>query len=101
MFLYGGRDSDPTALPRLEAVLLERFPGLQIAGTLQAKFSQLSDEESDAVAEAINESGAEIVWVGLGVPRQEKWMAQMRERLDAPVLVGVGAAFDFHAGLVK
>jgi N-acetylglucosaminyldiphosphoundecaprenol N-acetyl-beta-D-mannosaminyltransferase len=101
MFLYGGRDSDLTALPRLESVLLERFPGLQIAGTLQAKFAPLSDEEADAVAEAINESGAEIVWVGLGVPRQEKWMAQMRERLVAPVLVGVGAAFDFHAGLVK
>jgi N-acetylglucosaminyldiphosphoundecaprenol N-acetyl-beta-D-mannosaminyltransferase len=41
-----------------------------------------------------------VVWVGIGVPKQEKWMAQMRDRLDAPVLVGVGAAFDFHAGLI-
>jgi N-acetylglucosaminyldiphosphoundecaprenol N-acetyl-beta-D-mannosaminyltransferase len=45
-------------------------------------------------------TGADVVWVGIGVPKQEKWMASMRERLNAPVLVGVGAAFDFHAGLV-
>ena len=101
MFLYGGRDSDPTALPRLEAELVRRFPGLQIAGTHQASFRPLSDADADAIAAEINESGAEIVWVGLGVPRQEKWMSRMRDRLDAPVLVGVGAAFDFHAGLVK
>ena len=48
----------------------------------------------------INGSRADVVWVGIGVPKQEKWMAQMRPRLDAPVLIGVGAAFDFHAGLV-
>src|SRR5215217_4867090 len=53
-----------------------------------------------AVADGINRSGADVVWVGIGVPKQEKWMARMRERLDAPMLVGVGAAFDFHAGLV-
>jgi N-acetylglucosaminyldiphosphoundecaprenol N-acetyl-beta-D-mannosaminyltransferase len=101
MFLYGGRDHDPTALPRLESELLRRYPGLQIAGTYQAAFHTLSDDEADTVADCINRSGADVVWVGLGVPRQEKWMAQMRDRLDSPVLVGVGAAFDFHAGLVK
>ena len=52
------------------------------------------------MAEEINRSGADVVWVGIGVPKQEKWMAQMRSAIDAPVLVGVGAAFDFHAGLV-
>jgi N-acetylglucosaminyldiphosphoundecaprenol N-acetyl-beta-D-mannosaminyltransferase len=101
MFFYGGRDSDPTALGQLETALRTRFPNLQIAGMLQASFRPLSDQEADAVAEAINEAEADIVWVGLGVPRQEKWMARMRDRLDAPVLIGVGAAFDFHAGLVK
>jgi N-acetylglucosaminyldiphosphoundecaprenol N-acetyl-beta-D-mannosaminyltransferase len=101
MFLYGGRDDDPSALPRLRAALERRFRGLQIVGTYQAPFRPLSAAEADAIAEEINSSGAEIVWVGIGVPRQEKWMASMRERLDAPVLVGVGAAFDFHAGLVR
>ena len=52
------------------------------------------------MVDEINRSGADVVWVGIGVPKQEKWMAAMRDRLDAPVLVGVGAAFDFHAGLV-
>ena len=52
------------------------------------------------MAADINRSGADVVWVGIGVPKQEKWMARMRDRLDAPVLIGVGAAFDFHAGLV-
>ena len=60
----------------------------------------LTAAEEDAVADDINRSGADVVWVGIGVPKQEKWMARMRDRLDAPVLVGVGAAFDFHAGLV-
>ena len=59
-----------------------------------------ADEEIDAVVAEINRAGADVVWVGIGVPKQEKWMAAMRDRLDAPVLVGVGAAFDFHAGLV-
>ena len=101
MFLYGGRDSDPGALGRLESALRSRYPGLDVAGTLQASFRPLSEREMDAVAAEINASGAEVVWVGLGVPRQEKWMAAMRARLDAPVLIGVGAAFDFHAGLVR
>jgi N-acetylglucosaminyldiphosphoundecaprenol N-acetyl-beta-D-mannosaminyltransferase len=52
------------------------------------------------VIKEINGSRAEVVWVGIGVPKQEKWMAAMRDELEAPVLVGVGAAFDFHAGLV-
>jgi N-acetylglucosaminyldiphosphoundecaprenol N-acetyl-beta-D-mannosaminyltransferase len=60
----------------------------------------MSDEETEGVIGDINGSGADVVWVGVGVPKQEKWMAAVRDRLDAPVLVGVGAAFDFHAGLV-
>jgi N-acetylglucosaminyldiphosphoundecaprenol N-acetyl-beta-D-mannosaminyltransferase len=48
----------------------------------------------------INHAKPDVVWVGIGVPKQEKWMAALRDRIDAPVLVGVGAAFDFHAGLV-
>jgi len=95
-YLYGGREE---SLRRLAAELPERFPGLQLVGARQAPFRDLSPEEAEAIAAEINASGAEVVWVGLGVPLQEKWMAAMRDRLEAPVLVGVGAAFDFHAGL--
>jgi N-acetylglucosaminyldiphosphoundecaprenol N-acetyl-beta-D-mannosaminyltransferase len=97
-FLYGGRDD--AALARLADALKARHPGLRIAGMYAPPFRALSADEEAAVAETINASGADVVWVGIGVPKQEKWMAAMRDRLDAPVLVGVGAAFDFHAGLV-
>jgi N-acetylglucosaminyldiphosphoundecaprenol N-acetyl-beta-D-mannosaminyltransferase len=98
MFLYGGRDQQ--ALIALATKLRERYPGLHIAGGYAPPFRPLTDEEADAIAAEINGAGADVVWVGIGVPKQEKWMAAMRDRLDAPVLVGVGAAFDFLAGLV-
>jgi N-acetylglucosaminyldiphosphoundecaprenol N-acetyl-beta-D-mannosaminyltransferase len=97
-YLYGGRN--PGALAELARVLRLRHPGLKIVGGHCPPFRPLTDAEEDAVAAEINRSGADVVWVGIGVPKQEKWMARMRDRLDAPVLVGVGAAFDFHAGLV-
>ena len=74
--------------------------GLRIVGGHVPPFRELTAEEEEAVAADIQRSRADVVWVGIGVPKQEKWMARMREQLDAPVLVGVGAAFDFHAGLV-
>jgi N-acetylglucosaminyldiphosphoundecaprenol N-acetyl-beta-D-mannosaminyltransferase len=98
VFLYGGRDAQ--ALDRLAALLRARFPGLRVVGGHAPPFRPLTPEEEDRVAEEIDASGAEVVWVGIGVPKQEKWMRAMRPRLGAPVLVGVGAAFDFHAGLV-
>ena len=97
-YLYGGREE---SLARLRDELPQRYPGLQIVGAHHAPFRELSAEEAAETAAAINASGADVVWVGLGVPLQEKWMASMRERLEAPVLVGVGAAFDFHAGVKK
>lgn len=98
VYLYGGRDRD--ALDLLGRNLLERFPGLKIVGGWSPPFRPLTDDEETSIVDEINASGADVVWVGIGVPKQEKWMAAMRPRLDAPVLVGVGAAFDFHAGLV-
>ena len=98
MFLYGGRNQG--ALVQLALNLRRRYPGLKIVGGYSPPFRPLSAEEEDGVVAEINRSGADVVWVGIGVPKQEKWMAAMRDRLDAPVLVGVGAAFDFHAGLV-
>jgi N-acetylglucosaminyldiphosphoundecaprenol N-acetyl-beta-D-mannosaminyltransferase len=97
-YLYGGRT--PAALEALRAELVRRHPGLEIVGAYCPPFRPLTDDEAEEIAEDINASGADVVWVGLGVPKQEKWMAAMRPRLTAPVLIGVGAAFDFHAGIV-
>jgi N-acetylglucosaminyldiphosphoundecaprenol N-acetyl-beta-D-mannosaminyltransferase len=97
-YLYGGRN--PGALAELARRLRLRHPGLRIVGGQAPPFRPLTPAEEDRVAADINRSGADVVWVGIGVPKQEKWMAHMRGRLDAPVLVGVGAAFDFHAGLI-
>jgi N-acetylglucosaminyldiphosphoundecaprenol N-acetyl-beta-D-mannosaminyltransferase len=98
MFLYGGRDD--AALEQLCTVLATRFPGLDIVGGCSPPYRPLTDAERRAVVQQINGSGADVVWVGTGQPKQEKWMAELREELTPPILVGVGAAFDFHAGLV-
>jgi N-acetylglucosaminyldiphosphoundecaprenol N-acetyl-beta-D-mannosaminyltransferase len=97
-YLYGGRDQE--ALTRLTENLRRHHPGLQIVGGFSPPHRPLTAEEGKAIAEEINRTAPDIVWVGIGVPKQEKWMAAMRSRLQAPMLVGVGAAFDFHAGLV-
>ncbi len=98
IYLYGGRT--PQALALLRTRLQERFPGLEIAGAYAPPFRALSVEEERQVIADIDSSGAAVVWVGIGQPKQELWMHRMRSRLQAPLLVGVGAAFDFHAGLV-
>jgi len=99
VYLYGGRDERALAL--LQARLRESFPGLAIAGAHSPPFRALSEAEKAEDAARIDASGAAVVWVGTGQPKQEKWMREMRPRLEAPLLVGVGAAFDFHAGLVS
>jgi N-acetylglucosaminyldiphosphoundecaprenol N-acetyl-beta-D-mannosaminyltransferase len=98
VYLYGGRTEQ--ALELLERRLIERFPGLRIAGGHSPPFRALTSAEEERVLEQIDASGAAVVWVGTGQPKQELWMAGVRSRLAAPLLVGVGAAFDFHAGLV-
>jgi N-acetylglucosaminyldiphosphoundecaprenol N-acetyl-beta-D-mannosaminyltransferase len=98
VYLYGGRT--PEALELLRRRLVERHPGLPIAGAYSPPFRELTPEEEQQVAQDIDASGAAVVWVGTGQPKQERWMEHMRPRLKAPLLVGVGAAFDFHAGLV-
>jgi len=99
MYLYGGRT--PEALEQLERRLCERFAGLQIVGAYSPPFRALTAAEEERVVSQINSSGAAVVWVGTGQPKQEQWMLHMRPFLSAPLLVGVGAAFDFHAGLVS
>jgi len=99
VWLYGGRDQG--ALVQLALNLRQKHPGIQIVGGYSPPFRPLSEDEDAAVAKQINDARADVVWVGIGVPKQEKWMVRMRERLDAPVLCAVGAAFDFHAGRVS
>ena len=98
MYLYGGRNQG--ALVQLALNLRRRFPGIQIVGGYSPPFREPTEQEREWTASEINASQADVVWVGTGQPKQEKWMAEMRGRLDAPLLIGVGAAFDFHAGLV-
>jgi len=98
-YLYGGHDSQ--ALAQLELSLCRRFPGLKIVGRYSPPHRELTAQERDRLVRAINDANVDVLWVGIGVPKQEKWMASMRPLLDAPVLIGVGAAFDFHAGLIS
>ena len=96
-FFYGGRPGVPDILKHnLEAC----SPGMLTVGTSSPPFRPLTPEEDDAVVNQINDSGCDIVWVGLGLPKQERWIADHRDRIRAPWMVGIGAAFDYHAGTV-
>lgn len=97
-YLYGGGKGVPE---RLGARLSKRFPGLDIVGSYSPPFRPLTPEEDDEVVRRLNAARPDIVWVGLGTPKQERWMEAHRSRLRAPVLIGVGAAFDFHSGLKR
>ena len=94
VYLFGASEE---TLVRLEAALRGRFPALRIAGRQPSRFRAASEAERDADAAAIRASGADLVFVGLGCPRQEIWAYEMRERVGRPILA-VGAAFDFLAG---
>ncbi|HYH58760.1 MAG TPA: WecB/TagA/CpsF family glycosyltransferase [Thermoleophilaceae bacterium] len=99
IWLYGGRDQG--SLVQLALSMRQRHPGIQIVGGYSPPFRDLTDEEEDTLAEQINSAKPDVLWVGIGVPKQEKWMARMRDRLDVPVMCAVGAAFDFHAGRIS
>jgi len=97
-FLYGGAEGVPD---RLAKRLKRRYPGLRIVGSYSPPFHPLTDEEDKHTVQAINEANPDVVWIGLSTPKQERWMAEHIGRLTAPVLVGVGAAFDFHSDLKR
>jgi N-acetylglucosaminyldiphosphoundecaprenol N-acetyl-beta-D-mannosaminyltransferase len=99
VWLYGGRDQG--SLVQLALNLRRKHPGLRIVGGYSPPFRSLSAEEEEAIADQINQARPDVLWVGIGVPKQEKWMARMRERLEVPVMGGVGAAFDFHGGRIS
>jgi N-acetylglucosaminyldiphosphoundecaprenol N-acetyl-beta-D-mannosaminyltransferase len=93
-FFFGGWPGVPE---KLSEVLRRACPGLQIVGTFSPPFRPLSNEEDEKVVSMINGAAPDILWVGLSTPKQEQWMSDHRERLKVSVLVGVGAAFDFHS----
>lgn len=97
-YLYGG---DVGVAEQLRDRLVERFPGLQVVGAECPPFRPLTEDEDAQVIERINGTKADMVWVGLSTPKQDRWMAAHAGRIDAPVLLGVGAAFDFHTGRVR
>ncbi|MDO8314751.1 MAG: WecB/TagA/CpsF family glycosyltransferase [Rugosibacter sp.] len=97
IYLYGGL---PTTLKLLQQRLKAAFPGLIIAGAYSPPFRSATAEEDEADVARINSSGAGTIWVSLGCPKQEQWMAAHRGRVKG-VMIGVGAAFDYHAGTIK
>lgn len=97
-YFVGGREEVAEAL---RENLEEIVPGVRIAGMCSPPFRALTPEEDEALVAQINAARPDIIWVGLGAPKQEFWMAKHREALDAPLLIGVGAAFDMHAGNVR
>jgi N-acetylglucosaminyldiphosphoundecaprenol N-acetyl-beta-D-mannosaminyltransferase len=99
IYLYGGHDEG--ALRELKTALRRRSPAIEIAGDWSPPHRDLSSNEEHELARRIEASGADIVWCGISTPRQEKWMLRMRPLLSAPVLISVGAAFDFLAGRVS
>ena len=99
VWLYGGRDQG--SLVQLALSLRKRNPGITIVGGYAPPFRPLTSDEEDSIAQMINDSRPDVLWVGIGVPKQEKWMARLRDKLDVPVMCGVGAAFDFHAGRIS
>jgi len=97
VFLYG---STTETLETLKENLTKMYPELQIAGEISPPFRDLSPNEELDVAKRINDSGAHVVFVALGCPRQEIWMERQRGKIDS-VMIGLGAAFDFHAGNIR
>ena len=97
-FFYGGADGVAELLARQ---LQEKFPQLKIAGTYTPPFRRLMADEEKQLAAQITTAAPDILWVGLSTPKQEKFMAEYLPKLDVTLMVGVGAAFDFHSGRVR
>jgi len=94
-FFYGG---DPGIPERLAETLQQQFPGTIVAGAYSPPFRPLAPEEDAGIVQRINEARPDVVWVSLSEIKQDRWMHEHRANLTAPVLVGVGAAFDFISG---
>lgn len=96
-YFYGSTEE---TLTMLREKLMEQYPNLKIAGMVSPPFHELSEAEDAEEVRKINESGADIIWVGLGAPKQENWMYEHKDKVQG-VMIGVGAGFDYHAGNIK
>jgi N-acetylglucosaminyldiphosphoundecaprenol N-acetyl-beta-D-mannosaminyltransferase len=99
VWLYGGRDQG--SLAQLALNMHKVNPGMKIVGGYSPPFRPLTETEEDEIARRINADRPDVIWVGIGQPKQEKWILRMRDRIDAPVMCSVGAAFDFLAGRIS
>lgn len=97
-FFYGGKKG---VSDLLKERLFSQFPGLKIVGTFSPPFRAMTEEEENNLTNLIEKLAPDIIWVGLSTPKQEKWMATHIENLNTKIMVGSGAAFDFHAGLLR
>ena len=97
-YFYG--DTEETLLA-LNKKLLSNFPDLKIAGSYPPPFRELTKEEDEKIVEKINQAKPDVLWVALGLPKQEKWIFEHKDKLKVPVVIGVGAAFKFLSGKVK
>lgn len=97
-FFYGGKEG---VAERLQQKMQSAFPGVTVCGTYCPPFRALTAEEEDGLIRRLAEAKPHILWVGLSTPKQERFMAQYLERLPVSLMIGVGAAFDMHAGYVR
>lgn len=94
-FIYGGKPGTPE---RLIENMSRSYPGIDFVGSYSPPFRELSEQEDQEIVDMINAHEPDVIWVGLGAPKQEKWMHDHKNVINAQVMVGVGAAFDFLAG---
>lgn len=97
-YFYGGTEE---TLRLLEQKLKEKYPKLNIVGMYSPPFRELTEEEDRKIVDEINNLNPDIIWVGLGAPKQEIWMYEHLNKISCSIMFGVGAAFNFHAGLIK
>lgn len=97
-FFYGGA---PGVAEELARRMTAQYPGMIVAGTCCPPFRELSAAEDQKIIDRLNATEPDVVWIGLGAPKQEKWMRDHAGRVQAAAMIGVGAAFDFHSGNVK
>jgi N-acetylglucosaminyldiphosphoundecaprenol N-acetyl-beta-D-mannosaminyltransferase len=98
VYLYGGR---PEVLPQLEQRLRQQFPALRILGRYSPPFRPATTTEDQQIQDSIRQSGADLLFVGISTPKQERWMFEHRRAFPGITMIGVGAAFDFHAGHMR
>lgn len=97
-YFYGGSEGLPE---KLKTKLIMKYPALNVVGTYSPPFRKLTEEEDKSIVEMINRANPDVLWIGLGCPKQQLWMYEHKDNIKVPIMIGIGAAFDFHAGTKK